>query len=77
MINFIEEGTTNNNKILIHCGEGVSRSASVCLMYLIVKKGMTYSKARETFTKKRHACCPNDGFVAQLKKKSLQLYHKE
>jgi len=75
--NFIEEGSTNNNKILIHCGEGVSRSAAVCLLYLITKKGMTFSKAKETFTKKRAACCPNDGFVLKLKQKSLNLYHKE
>ena len=75
--NFIEEGSTNNNKILIHCGEGVSRSAAVCLLYLITKKGMTFSKAKETFIKKRAACCPNDGFILKLKKKSLNLYHKE
>ena len=75
--NFIDEGSTNNNKVLIHCGEGVSRSAAVCLMYLITKKGLTYSKARETFVKKRSGCCPNDGFVIQLKQKSLELYHKE
>ena len=31
--NFIEEGSINNNKVLIHCGEGVSRSVAVCLMY--------------------------------------------
>ena len=75
--NFIEEGSINNNKVLIHCGEGVSRSAAVCLMYLITKKGLCYTKARETFEKKRAGCCPNNGFVAQLKQKSLELYHKE
>ena len=75
--NFIEEGSMNNNKILIHCGEGVSRSVAVCLMYLITKKGMTYSEARESFNKKRAGCCPNYGFMTQLKQKSLQLYHKE
>ena len=75
--NFIEEGSNNNNKVLIHCGEGVSRSAAVCLMYLITKKGLTYEKAREAFIAKRPGCCPNNGFVSQLKKISLQLYHKE
>ena len=74
---FIDEGSINDNKILIHCGEGVSRSAAVCLMYMITKKGFTYSKARETFEQKRKGCCPNNGFVSQLKQKSLELYHKE
>ena len=78
--NFVEEGSTNNNnnnKILIHCGEGVSRSAAVCLLYMITKKGFTYSKAKEAFEQKRMGCCPNRGFVSQLKQKSLELYHKE
>ena len=74
---FIDEGSINDNKILIHCGEGVSRSAAVCLMYMITKKGFTYSKAREIFEQKRKGCCPNNGFVSQLKQKSLELYHKE
>ena len=73
---FVEEGSSNENKILIHCGEGVSRSAAVGLMYMITKKGFCYSKAREIFEKKRKGCCPNDGFVSQLKQKSLELYNK-
>ena len=74
--NFIEEGSRNNNRVLIHCGEGVSRSVAICLMYLITKKGMTFSKAKDAFVQKRAGCCPNDGFVSQLKSKSLKLYHK-
>ena len=75
--NFIEEGSTNNNKILVHCGEGASRSSAVCLLYMITKKGFTYSKAREEFEKKKIGCAPNNGFVSQLKQKSIELYHKE
>ncbi len=75
--NFIDEGSNNNNKILIHCGEGVSRSAAVCLMYMITNKGYTYSKAKETFINKRKCCCPNDGFISQLKQKSIEIHHKE
>ena len=74
---FIEEGSKYGNKILIHCGEGVSRSAAICLMYLIIKKGYTFSQAKELYMKKRPGCSPNVGFVSQLKQKSLQLYHKE
>ena len=74
---FIEEGSINNNKILIHCGEGVSRSAAVCLLFLITKKGLTYTKARKIFISKRPGCFPNEGFISQLRQKSLQLYLKE
>ena len=48
----------------------------MCLIYMITNKGFTYSKARETFEQKRKGCCPNNGFVSQLKQKSLELYHK-
>ena len=75
--NFIEEGSFNDNKILIHCGEGVSRSAAVCLIYMITKKGFTYTKAKEFYEQRRPGCCPNDGFISQLKQKSLELYHKQ
>lgn len=49
---FIEEGSSNGNKILIHCAAGMSRSATITMMYLIMKKGMTFSKAKEAVKKK-------------------------
>ena len=49
----------------------------MCLLYMITKKGFSYSKAKEAYEKKRVGCCPNNGFVSQLKQKSLELYHKE
>ena len=42
--NFIKEGSENNNKILIHCGAGMSRSVTLCLMYLIMEKNINFLK---------------------------------
>ncbi len=73
---FIEEGSTNGNKILIHCGEGQSRSSSLCYMYMIMKKGFIYSDAIKIMKSKRPCVRPNDGFDSQLRQKSFELYNK-
>lgn len=36
-ISFIEDARSNNGKVYVHCVQGVSRSATVCLAYLIYK----------------------------------------
>ena len=74
--NFIEEGSSNGNKILIHCGEGQSRSPSLCLMYMIIKKKIIYSDAINIIKKKNAFIKPNDNFNAQLKQKSFDLYNQ-
>ena len=73
---FIEEGSSNNNKILIHCGEGQSRSSSLCCMYMIIKKNMIYSDAITIMKEKRPCVKPNEGFDRQLRQKSFELHNK-
>ncbi|XP_013384638.1 dual specificity protein phosphatase 3-like [Lingula anatina] len=63
--NFIEEAITSGGRILVHCREGVSRSAAITLAYLMLKKHMTVQQAVRTVRKKREIC-PNDGFLLQL-----------
>ena len=74
--NFIEEGSSNNNRILIHCGEGQSRNSSLCLMYMIIKKNMFYSNAIKIMKEKRPCVKPNEGFDRQLRQKSFELHNK-
>ena len=73
---FIEEGSTNGNKILIHCGEGVSRSVSICLMYMIIIKKLTFTEAFNIMNQKRPCSKPNEGFIKQLKQQSMDIYNK-
>ena len=73
---FIEEGSSNGNKILIHCGEGQSRSSSLLYMYMIMKKKIIYSDAIKIMKSKRPCVRPNDGFDSQLRQKSYELYNK-
>jgi protein-tyrosine phosphatase len=44
--NYIEEvlSTTNHN-ILVHCHMGISRSASIVIAYLMIKRGLRLKQA--------------------------------
>lgn len=54
-------------KVLVHCAGGVSRSASICIAYLMQKKNMSYQNAYLAVKKKRKCIKPNQNFVKQLK----------
>lgn len=64
-LNFIN--AYRDDKILIHCCSGISRSATIILAYLIRKYNMSFSDA-ETFLKSKYIKAkPNSNFVSQLK----------
>lgn len=56
-----------NNKILIHCFEGISRAPALVIAYLIKKKGIMFEKAFELVKEKRSIVNINIGFLLQLK----------
>ena len=59
--------SSNNNKVLVHCNAGVSRSATMIIAYLMKYHKMTYNQALETVRKNRPSAQPNRGFERQLK----------
>lgn len=63
---FIEDALENNGKVLVHCQEGVSRSTSIVIGYLIIKEGYDYPKAFKTVRSCRRVASPNPRFIAQL-----------
>jgi len=57
-----------DNKILIHCAAGISRSASILIAYLMRYTEMkTYELAYNFLHQKRSIINPNSNFVEQLK----------
>ena len=54
-------------KILVHCRAGASRSATIVIAYLMWTKKMEYGKALQFVKDKRFIVFPNDGFREQLK----------
>lgn len=63
----IEEIRLNNGKTLVHCVAGVSRSASLCLAYLMKYSGMNLKDAFLHIKSVRPQIRPNSGFFQQLR----------
>uniref|UniRef100_A0A8C2X7X1 Dual specificity protein phosphatase n=1 Tax=Cyclopterus lumpus TaxID=8103 RepID=A0A8C2X7X1_CYCLU len=71
---FIEETLSNpQNKLLVHCVMGRSRSASLFLAFLMICENMTVVDAIE-HVKRRRRIVPNWGFLKQLRELDMQLY---
>eukprot|EP01083_Nonionella_stella_P029969 82317_1 len=62
---FIEEAVAND-KILIHCRHGQSRSVTVVAAWLIYSKHMTVEQSLQFIKAKRPRSSPNHGFIQQL-----------
>ena len=58
----------DNNKCIVHCHQGVSRSSTVIIAFLIYKYNVKYDKGLEMVEKIRPRIYPNSGFKAQLLK---------
>lgn len=52
--------------VLVHCGAGRSRSASVVIAYL-VWCGMSLPEAEGLLKYRRHAACPFSGFIREIR----------
>jgi protein-tyrosine phosphatase len=63
---FICTALVNRGKVLLHCAEGVSRSATFALAFFVQKRKMRSRDAFELVKKRRPCVCPNDGFRKQL-----------
>lgn len=65
-VNFIKECLSKNEKIIVHCSRGVSRSVSLVMAFLM-SEGMEYEKALESIRSTRPQANPNPGFETQLR----------
>lgn len=63
---FIEQGV-ENGAVLVHCLQGVSRSAALVIAYIMKKYSLPFADAYKRVKRKRRIVHPNPGFIAQLK----------
>lgn len=63
--NLIEKHRQLGGKTLVFCAQGISRSATLVLAYLISCKNLSLLDAFN-FLRKRRCVCPNVGFFRQL-----------
>jgi protein-tyrosine phosphatase len=69
---FIHYYISRGESVVVHCEMGISRSASICIAYLIKYQGLTREEAYIKIKSKRPHICPNSGFWDQLNTFQLQ-----
>jgi len=62
----IDRVKEQNGRILVHCHQGISRSATLVIAYLMWLQGMDYKEGFRFVKEKRSIVCPNLGFMAHL-----------
>ena len=72
-ISFIEKTREDGGKIFVHCQAGISRSASVCIAFLMKKFDLTVTEALDKVRQKRKVVAPNFSFTVQLERFYTQL----
>ncbi|EAW10173.1 dual specificity phosphatase YVH1 [Aspergillus clavatus NRRL 1] len=72
-IKFIQAGLDAGGSVLVHCAMGKSRSATICIAYLLHRQrsGLNVQSALALIRQGRPLCEPNDGFMEQL-----SIYHE-
>ncbi|GIY18216.1 dual specificity protein phosphatase 4 [Caerostris extrusa] len=65
-INFIDQVKEQNGKVLVHCQAGISRSATICIAYLMSTKRLRMEEAYKYVKSRRKIVSPNFSFMGQL-----------
>lgn len=64
---FIRRGLLSGKGVLVHCKQGISRSAALVIAYLMDDQGMDVKEATR-LVRSRREIMPNEGFLLQLSK---------
>ncbi|KAL4798864.1 protein-tyrosine phosphatase-like protein [Aspergillus venezuelensis] len=67
-IKFIQSALDSGGSVLVHCAMGKSRSATICIAYLLhhQRSALTPQSALALLREARPLCEPNSGFMEQL-----------
>eukprot|EP00211_Chloroparvula_japonica_P003282 CAMPEP_0119119732 /NCGR_PEP_ID=MMETSP1310-20130426/1092_1 /TAXON_ID=464262 /ORGANISM="Genus nov. species nov., Strain RCC2339" /LENGTH=450 /DNA_ID=CAMNT_0007109179 /DNA_START=59 /DNA_END=1411 /DNA_ORIENTATION=+ len=68
VMEYIHQALSENGKIFIHCQQGISRSSTALICYLMWLWKKPAAHVHEEVKKLRNISCPNAGFYAQLLK---------
>ncbi|KAJ8263551.1 hypothetical protein COCON_G00160080 [Conger conger] len=65
-IDFIDSVKECGGRVLVHCQAGISRSATICLAYLIHSRRVPLDEAFDFVKQRRRVISPNLAFMGQL-----------
>lgn len=65
-IEFIDSIRNNGGRVFVHCQAGISRSATICLAYLMRTNRVKLEEAFEFVKQRRSIISPNFSFMGQL-----------
>ena len=65
-LSLTDEVQSKGGRVFVHCHAGISRSATVCIAYLMQQKQMTLNDAYSFVKSKRPIISPNLHFMGQL-----------
>eukprot|EP01061_Rhynchopus_euleeides_P022072 TRINITY_DN35976_c0_g1_i1.p1 TRINITY_DN35976_c0_g1~~TRINITY_DN35976_c0_g1_i1.p1 ORF type:complete len:268 (+),score=43.85 TRINITY_DN35976_c0_g1_i1:220-1023(+) len=78
VITWLEDVRRTQGRVLVHCKQGISRSATMTIAYVMHLCRVPYRVAHDAVQSRRPAINPNLGFVTALEafQKSLQIPHE-
>ena len=71
---FIEKNINESKPVYVHCAQGISRSTSCILHYLMTKKSMNLKDSFDLVRSKRKVASPTVGFFKDLIDLDIKLY---
>ncbi|XP_073346773.1 dual specificity phosphatase 28 [Pagrus major] len=69
----IQQEETRGGRSVVYCKNGRSRSAAVCVAYLMKHRRLTLAEALQKVKTARHVIDPNPGFMSQLQRYEQEL----
>ena len=81
VFDYIETAHSEGGNVLVHCTQGISRSAALCIAYIMYKTKVPYEEAFRGVKAVRGVTNPNIGFTCQLlhweKEQTSPLEHRD
>eukprot|EP00164_Ancoracysta_twista_P004265 GFYU01005749.1.p1 GENE.GFYU01005749.1~~GFYU01005749.1.p1 ORF type:complete len:340 (-),score=66.55 GFYU01005749.1:7-1026(-) len=74
VIEFIQKAKDSGGKVLVHCVQGMSRSATLVIAYLMTTYRWTLRESYTWVKKKREMIYPNKAFLIQLRDYEIELF---
>ena len=76
-VNYIAINLMQNKKVLVHCSQGVSRSATIVLAFLITKCGLNFETSLNYVKSKRFQVNPKINFIMVLQSLPSSLVNED